>query len=65
MANTDVLTTKEAALLLKITTITLYRLARERIIPSMRIGTMWRFSRADLENYVRATGSQKLEKQNG
>jgi len=50
---TDFLTTKEAAALLRITTRTLYKLAKAGTIPSKRIGNLWRFSRADLENYLR------------
>jgi excisionase family DNA binding protein len=65
MADTDVLTSKEAAAFLRITTRTLYRLAKAGIIPSARIGTIWRFNRTDLENYVRAMGSQQIDKHNG
>jgi excisionase family DNA binding protein len=65
MENTDVLTTTEAATFLRLTTRTLYRLAKAAIIPSAKIAGSWRFSRADLENYVRAIGAQKIEKQKG
>ena len=65
MADTDILTSKEAAAFLRITTRTLYRLARAGIIPSARIGAIWRFSHAELENYVRAMGSQQFDKHKG
>jgi excisionase family DNA binding protein len=66
MTKTDLLTTEEAAAFLRLTTRTLYKLAKAGVIPSARVGgTMYRFSRASLENYVRATGSPKIEKKKG
>jgi len=65
MANSSVLRTKEAAAYLRITTHTLHRLVRDGQIPAARIGTNWRFSRANLENHVRATASQQIDKRKG
>lgn len=65
MANTDVLTMNEAATFLRLTTRTLYRLAKAGIIPSAKIANNWRFCRADLENYVRAKGSLQSKQQAG
>jgi len=50
MADTHLLRAKEAAAYLQITTNTLYRRAGDGVIPAARIGTLWRFRRADLEN---------------
>ena len=62
MADNNVLTAKEAAAYLRITTRTLYRLVRDRIIPASRIGrAMWRLNRTDLENYVRALMHQPFD----
>ena len=57
VAKPDVLTTKEAAALLRITTRTLYKLAKDGKISGIRIGTLWGFNRADLERYMRAQGT--------
>jgi len=65
MADTDVLRTKEAAAYLRISNHTLHKLVRDGIIPAARIGTNWRFNRADLENHVRATASQPFDTHKG
>ena len=66
MTKTDLLTTEEAAAFLRLTIRTLYKLAKAGVIPSARVGgTMYRFSRADLENYVRAKGSLQSKQQAG
>ena len=54
MEKSDILKTKEAAAYLRFTTRTLYRMAHAGIIPASRVGISWRFSRAVLEQYVRA-----------
>ena len=65
MADTDLLRSKEAAAYLRMNTYILYKLAREGIIPGARIGTRWRFHRADLENYACTMASQPFSKQKG
>lgn len=44
----DVLTAEEAAQLLKVSTKTLLRHARQGVIPGVKVGRMWRFRREDL-----------------
>ncbi len=53
MLSTDVLTTNEAATFLRFTTRTVYKLASTGVIPSRRIGRSYRFSRVDLQDYLR------------
>lgn len=65
MANPDVLTLEKAAAFLRITSRTLYKLAKAGIIPSARIGASWRFMRADLKDYVRARGLLQSKQQAG
>ena len=61
MAYTEVLTTKEAAAYLRITTRTLYRRVQAGLIPAARFGMHWRFSRAALEKYLRAQDSPRID----
>lgn len=47
-----VLTTEEAANVLKISTKTLRKMAKAGQIPSFRAGDLWRFSAVALENWL-------------
>jgi excisionase family DNA binding protein len=49
----EVLTTEEAADLLRVSTKTVLALAREGSLPGEKVGRAWRFVRADLLDYVR------------
>lgn len=44
----EVLTAEEAARLLKVSTKTLLRLARNGSVPGNKVGRVWRFRRSDL-----------------
>ena len=59
MENTDIISPKEAAAYLKMTTRTLFRLVSAGKIPGTKIGGSWRFRRAALEECVRAQVSEK------
>ena len=48
------LTTEEAAALLKIDPLTLQRLARAGQIPALKIGKLWRFSKSALDEWLRS-----------
>ena len=50
----DVLTTTEAAELLKIHKRTVARFAREGQIPGKKQGAKWQFTRTDLKKYIAA-----------
>jgi len=49
----EILTIKEVADYLKVTERTIYRLAGARNIPAFKVGGMWRFSRVDIDNWIK------------
>lgn len=51
--NEEVLTTEEAAKLLRVSTKTVLGLARDGVLPGEKVGRAWRFLRSDLLNYLR------------
>ena len=48
----DILTLEETAELLRIPRSTVYKLAREGVIPAQKVGRHWRFHRVTLINWV-------------
>ena len=54
-ANTEgeILTLKEVAEYLKVTERTIYRLAGAKKIPAFKVGGTWRFSRGDIDEWIR------------
>jgi len=48
-----ILTIKQVAVYLKVTERTIYRLAAAKKIPAFKVGGTWRFSRADIDNWIR------------
>ncbi|KVQ84763.1 hypothetical protein WM24_21120 [Burkholderia ubonensis] len=57
----EILTIKEVADFLKVTERTIYRLAAAKKIPAFKVGGTWRFSRADIDHWIRqqATPAQQ------
>ena len=51
--NDTVLTVREVALYLRMAESTVYRLAQERKLPGRKIGGMWRFSRKELDRWLK------------
>lgn len=51
------LTVREAAQLLRLGEVTVYRLAQRRKIPAVKVGGSWRFSRGMLQEWLMAGGS--------
>lgn len=49
----DVLDAKEAGKLLKVHARTVVRLAEKGLLPAFRVGDLWRFRRADVEEFVK------------
>lgn len=49
----EILTIKQVAEYLRVTERTIYRLAAARQVPSFKVGGVWRFSRADLDTWIR------------
>lgn len=48
-----ILTIKEVAEYLKVTERTIYRLAAAKKIPAFKVGGSWRFSRADIDAWIK------------
>lgn len=48
-----ILTIKQVAEYLKVTERTIYRLAAAKKIPAFKVGGTWRFSRVDIENWIK------------
>jgi len=55
MTEDEVLTTEEAAELLRVSTKTVLSLARDGSLPGEKVGRAWRFLRRDLLDYVRGS----------
>lgn len=52
-ADRDVMTVEEVAALLRLSEATIYRLAKARRIPAIKIGHTWRFHRRVVEEWMR------------
>ena len=48
----EILTLKQVADFLKVTERTIYRLAAAKKIPAFKVGGTWRFSRAELDQWI-------------
>ena len=49
----EILTIREVAEYLKVTERTIYRLAAAKKIPAFKVGGTWRFSRADIDVWIK------------
>jgi excisionase family DNA binding protein len=56
-----ILTIGEVADYLKVTERTIYRLAGAKQIPAFKVGGSWRFSKADIEAWIRDQNDLKNE----
>lgn len=54
----EILTLKEVAEYLKVTDRTIYRLAGTKRIPAFKVGGIWRFSRADIDAWIRRQSAE-------
>lgn len=61
----EVLTTDEAAALLRVSTKTVLALAREGALPGEKVGRAWRFLRSDVLALVRGGSATKLMSEAG
>ena len=57
----EILTVKEVAEHLKVTDRTIYRLAGAKKIPAFKVGGTWRFSRADIDAWIRRQSAEPLD----
>jgi excisionase family DNA binding protein len=53
----DILTIREVAIYLKVAERTVYRLAAAKKIPAFKVGGSWRFSRAEIERWIKSQSS--------
>ena len=53
----NVMTVQEVAEYLRVNQRTVYRLAVGRKLPSFKVGTTWRFKRADIDGWIAAQSS--------
>ncbi|MBS7261595.1 MAG: PTS sugar transporter subunit IIA [Treponema sp.] len=60
----DILTIEEVAKYLRVSERTVYDWAQKGEIPAGKIGTVWRFKKTEVENWVNARLSSDLQKQN-
>jgi|GEM_PF-328937 len=57
----EILTIKQVADYLKVTERTIYRLAGAKKIPAFKVGGTWRFSRVDIDNWIKQQSLEGLE----
>ena len=58
----EILTIKEVADYLKVTERTIYRLAGAKKIPAFKVGGTWRFSRVDIDSWIKQQSTSKPER---
>jgi excisionase family DNA binding protein len=58
---TDILMIKDVAEYLKVTERTIYRLAAAKKIPAFKVGGSWRFSRADIDEWIKQQSAISAE----
>jgi excisionase family DNA binding protein len=57
----EILTIKQVADYLKVTERTIYRLAGAKKIPAFKVGGTWRFSRVDIDNWIKQQSLEGLD----
>ncbi|EKO9556880.1 methylation-associated defense system helix-turn-helix domain-containing protein MAD1 [Pseudomonas aeruginosa] len=57
----QILTLDEVAAYLKVGKRTVYRLAAAKKIPAFKVGGIWRFSRADIDGWIRQQSMEGLD----
>ena len=57
----EILTIKQVAEYLKVTERTIYRLAAVKKIPAFKVGGAWRFSRVDIDSWIKQQSSVDQE----
>jgi excisionase family DNA binding protein len=64
-ADNAIMTIGEVADYLKVTERTIYRLAGAKKIPSFKVGGSWRFSKADIDRWIREQSSGASDESRG
>jgi excisionase family DNA binding protein len=60
-----IMTIKDVADYLKVTERTIYRLAAAKQVPAFKVGGSWRFSKGDLDHWIREQSKQPSGTPNG
>jgi len=60
----EIMTLEETAKYLKIGKSTLYKMARERKIPGVKIANQWRFKKSDIDKWIEQQRKTTLKEQN-
>jgi excisionase family DNA binding protein len=58
---TDILTILEVAAYLKVAQRTVYRLAAAKKIPAFKVGGVWRFSRAEIDDWIKQQSMEGID----
>ena len=59
--SSGILTIKEVSDYLKVTERTIYRLAAGKQIPAFKVGGSWRFSRSEIDQWIKSQSSMPME----
>jgi len=57
----EIMTIKDLSLYLKINEKTIYKLAKQRKLPGVKIGGVWRFKKEAIDNWMMNDGKQIME----
>jgi excisionase family DNA binding protein len=58
MAIENMLTVKEVAAMLRVSSQTLYKMLEQGEIPAVKVGSQWRFDREKLKTWIEHRGTQ-------
>ena len=64
-ADNAIMTIVEVADYLKVTERTIYRLAAAKQIPAFKVGGSWRFSRADIDAWIKSQSASAMDQGHG
>lgn len=59
--NDEILTIKELAAYLKMVEKTIYRFVSEGKIPGFKVGSNWRFSKPEIENWIKSQNKGEIQ----
>jgi excisionase family DNA binding protein len=57
----EILTIKQVASYLKVTERTIYRLAADKRIPAFKVGGTWRFSRVEIDAWIKQQSMEAFD----
>jgi excisionase family DNA binding protein len=60
ITDSDILTILEVARYLKVAERTVYRLAAAKKLPAFKVGGAWRFSRSDIDSWIRQQSAKAI-----